>query len=121
LEFKDVTMKPGWLAAIRLRPGLFCGFDGDGDLDLLVTSMGGPNACFINDGTGHFKNATAEAELLSKWGSNSMALADVDGDGTLDLYVANYEPLLCCAPEAIFRTERTARAKPWCKAAIQNE
>ena len=45
--------------------------DGDGDLDLLVTSMGGPNACFLNDGKGRFTNVTAAAGLVSKLGSTT--------------------------------------------------
>ncbi|PYJ97066.1 MAG: hypothetical protein DME23_17420, partial [Verrucomicrobia bacterium] len=69
---------------------VFADINGDGYLDLLVTSMGGPNACFLNDGHSHFTNATAAAGLVSQLGSTSMALADVDGNGTLDLYVANY-------------------------------
>ncbi|MEO8429538.1 MAG: VCBS repeat-containing protein, partial [Verrucomicrobiota bacterium] len=69
---------------------VFADVNGDGYLDLLLTSMGGPNACFLNDGHGHFTNATAAAGLVSKLGSTSMALADIDGNGTLDLYVANY-------------------------------
>src|SRR5438445_1740761 len=52
--------------------------------------MGGPNACFLNRGDGHFTNVTAAAGLVSRLGSTSMALADIDGNGTLDLYVANY-------------------------------
>src|SRR5204863_4606202 len=68
----------------------FADINGDGYLDLLVTSMGGPNACFLNDGHGHFTNVTVAAGLVSRLGSTSMALGDVDGNGTLDLYVANY-------------------------------
>ena len=88
--FKDVTEAAGVGCAGQVSTGaLFADLDGDGDLDLLVTSMGGPNACFINDGAGHFANRTADAGLVSNWGSSSMALADIDGNGTLDLYVCN--------------------------------
>ncbi len=90
-KFQDVTAEAGVTCPNQTSTGaVFADLDGDGDLDLLVTSMGGPNACFINDGKGHFSNRTAEAGLLSKWGSSSMALADIDGNGTLDLYVCNY-------------------------------
>jgi hypothetical protein len=64
--------------------------DGDGHLDLLVSSLGGPNAGFRNDGRGHFSNMTEAAGLVLKAGGHSLAMADIDGDGDLDLYVANY-------------------------------
>ncbi|HUS36147.1 MAG TPA: FG-GAP-like repeat-containing protein [Verrucomicrobiae bacterium] len=90
-KFKDVTAEAGVACPRQSCTGaVFADLDGDGDLDLLVTSMGGPNACFINDGKGHFIDRTAEAGLVSQWGSSSMALGDLDGNGTLDLYVCNY-------------------------------
>jgi enediyne biosynthesis protein E4 len=90
-QFKDVTKEAGAACANQTSTGaVFADINGDGHLDLLVTSMGGPNACFLNRGAAHFTNATAEAGLVSKLGSTSMALADIDGNGTLDLYVANY-------------------------------
>src|SRR6185369_5596277 len=90
-RFQDVTREAGVSCPNQASTGaVFADINGDGSLDLLVTSMGGPNACFLNDGHGHFRNVTAAAGLISRLGSTSMALADVDGDGTLDLYVANY-------------------------------
>src|SRR5580765_3461600 len=90
-QFKDVTREAGASCVNQTCTGaVFADINGDGYLDLLVTSMGGPNACFLNTGDGHFTNVTAQAGLVSKLGSTSMALADIDGNGTLDLYVANY-------------------------------
>lgn len=93
-RFEDVTARAGVACAGQASTGaVFADLNGDGRLDLLVTSCGGPNACFLNLGDGKFANVTAEAGLLSKAGSSSMALADIDGDGDLDLYVANYAAL----------------------------
>lgn len=64
--------------------------DGDRDLDLIVTTMGGPNVVFHNDGTGRFERV-ADAGLRTGEGSSTVALSDVDGDGDLDLYVGNYK------------------------------
>src|SRR5213079_2827644 len=56
-----------------------------------VRSVNTPCPLFTNDGHGVFTERTAEAGLASRWGSMTMTLTDVDGDGHLDLYVANYK------------------------------
>ncbi|MFQ5704696.1 MAG: VCBS repeat-containing protein [Gemmatimonadales bacterium] len=89
-KFEDVTEHAGVGAPDRFSTGAtFADVDGDGDLDLLVTALGGPNSLFVNDGTGVFVDRTEQAGLQSNRYGTTMALADVDGDGDLDLYVAN--------------------------------
>lgn len=91
-RFEDITEKAGVACPNRFSTGCtFADLDGDGDLDLIVTALGGPNACFLNDGTGKFTEVTEVAGLRSHNGSTSMALADIDGDGDLDLYVTNFK------------------------------
>ncbi|HMB90185.1 MAG TPA: CRTAC1 family protein, partial [Rhodothermales bacterium] len=93
-RFEDITDRAGVAAPNRFSTGVtFADIDGDDDLDLLVTALGGPNAAFLNDGKGHFQEVTQAAGLASSRGSTTMALADVDSDGDLDLYVANYKRL----------------------------
>ena len=85
---------------------VFADVDGDRDLDLLVTGLGSGTRLFINDGKGRFAERTDEAGLRSKMGSMSMALADIEGDGDLDLYVVNYRPdTLKDMPDAKFKVE----------------
>lgn len=70
----------------------FADVDADGDLDLLVNSLGGGTHLFLNDSHGQFTESTDTAGLRSRSGATSLALADVDADGDLDLYVANFRP-----------------------------
>ena len=90
-KFRDVTASAG-VGAEHLvsRGAAFADVNGDGRLDLLVTSLFGPNALYLNEGNGHFKDVTQEAGLVvGRVGCESMALGDVDGNGWLDLYIAN--------------------------------
>ena len=91
-RFEDITSEAGVAAPQRYSTGAtLADIDGDADLDLLVTALDGPNALFINDGTGVFEDQTASRGIDPASPGTSMALADADGDGDLDLYIANYK------------------------------
>ena len=93
-RFEDITESAGVAAADRHTTGVvFADVDGDRDLDLLVAAMGGPNSLFVNDGSGVFTEMSEEVGLDSQYGSTTITLADVDDDGDLDLFVANYRLL----------------------------
>lgn len=70
-------------------------YDGDGDPDLFVANYG-RNTLYRNDGNGSFTDVTGAAGVGTPTGrgepvwSTSASWADFDGDGLLDLFVANY-------------------------------
>jgi len=90
-RFEDVTAAVG-VAGDRWKSTgcAFADIDGDGDLDLLVSTLGTGVHVLINNGLGRFMDVTAKSGLAAQTGSTSMALGDVDGDSDLDLFVANY-------------------------------
>jgi hypothetical protein len=88
-KFEDVTQSAGVsFPNLDATGAVLVDIDGDGDLDLIVNSVGGGTRLLLNDGTGHFSESPVR--LNPGRGGMSLALADVDGDGYLDLYVANY-------------------------------
>lgn len=77
-------------------------YDGDGDADVVIGhDQGGFTQLFRNDGTGHFTDVTAASgsglgddRMPSTFGDDSYAamgaaVADIENDGDLDLYVSN--------------------------------
>src|SRR5262245_10837500 len=90
MKFTDVTKDSGIVCSHRFcRGAVFADINVDGFLDLLIATTGGGVECFVNDGHSHFTNSTASAGTATRYGSITIALADVDGNGALDLYVAN--------------------------------
>ena len=90
-RFEDTTTYAGVACSEQASTGAaFADVDGDGDLDLLVNGVFRGTRLFLNDGRGRFRETTVESGLRGTSGSVSMALADIDGDGLLDLYVVNY-------------------------------
>ena len=87
-KFSEITSEAGLnLAGFPATGAAFADLDGDGDLDLIVNSVGQGTRVFLNDGKGRFSLLTT---LNAGYGGTSLALGDLDGDGYLDLYIANY-------------------------------
>ncbi len=89
-KFTDVTQAAG-VGDTGYGLGVCVGdYDNDGDEDIYLNNFG-PNVLYRNNGDGSFTDATAAAGVGNgnKVGAGACFL-DMDGDGDLDLYVANY-------------------------------
>jgi hypothetical protein len=87
-HFTNVTEAAG-LAGVAATGVLAFDFDGDGLDDLFITDNFGPSRLFRNRGDGTFEDVTARAGVGTSFHSRSAAAADVDGNGTLDLFVCS--------------------------------
>lgn len=88
--FEDVTAKAGLTGGDHYCVGAAAAdFDNDGHVDLFVTALG-PDLLYRNRGDGTFEDVTAKAGVGDPRLGASAAWGDYNGDGYLDLYVANY-------------------------------
>jgi hypothetical protein len=89
-HFIDVTEQAG-VGDTGYGLGVAVGdYDNDGDRDIYLNNFG-PNVLYRNNGDGTFTDVTAKARVANRnqVGAGACFL-DADGDGDLDLYVANY-------------------------------
>jgi hypothetical protein len=77
----------GWAA-------LFCDYDADGDLNLLVTRDGwrgvAPNSLYRNNGDGTFTDVAPQAGVANHGRSIGSAFGDYDNDGWLDIFATGW-------------------------------
>ncbi len=89
-KFRDATESSG-LGFAGFCHGIAVGdVDNDGDADVFLANLG-PNRLYLNDGHGHFTDASKETGLDTPDGwSSGGTFFDADADGDLDLYVPRY-------------------------------
>ena len=89
LTFTEIGDSAG-VADTREAWGAVAGdFDNDGDMDIFLSNFWSENQLFLNNGNAIFTNVTEVAGVGDSGPSTSAALADIDNDGYLDIYVLN--------------------------------
>jgi len=89
IKFEEITARSAgldggalWAAGVSMAD-----IDGDGDLDIYICHYDAPNALFLNDGKGTFREAAAEWGLDLVDACHTPSFCDYDNDGDLDLYI----------------------------------
>jgi hypothetical protein len=102
--FEDVTGQAGVGGEGEWGSGAFVAdYDADGWPDILVTNFG-RNVLYRNLGNGRFENTAARAGIETPGWNTGAAFFDADGDGRLDLYIAQY---VDCTLDDVLKAKRT--------------
>lgn len=89
-KFTDVTRKAGLAVTCYALGVAVVDYDNDGHPDIYLNNFGA-NFLFRNRGDGTFEDVTAKAGVGDDGHVDAgAAFLDIDGDGSLDLYVGHY-------------------------------
>jgi hypothetical protein len=90
--FRDVAAEAGVLNERFAKGAVWGDYDDDGDLDLYVSNMGGPNRLYQNQGDGTFRDVAPDLGLTGPTRGFACWFWDYDNDGRLDLFASSYMP-----------------------------
>ena len=88
--FTDVALAAGVSNHAYTKGVAWGDIDSDGDMDLYVSNMAGPNRLYENDGRGRFVDVAAERGVTGPFSGFACWFFDHDNDGHLDLFAASY-------------------------------
>jgi enediyne biosynthesis protein E4 len=102
--FEDVTDAAGVAGEGQWGAGAFAvDYDADGWTDIFITNFG-RNVLYRNLGNGRFENVAAKVGLEAPGWNTGAAFFDADGDGDLDVYVAQY---IDCTLDEVLKAKPT--------------
>ena len=106
VEFSFADMWPPFWEGRSVTSG---DIDRDGDLDLVFASTEAGLYAYANDGTGQFTPIELDLGAVADMPVFNAALADLDDDGWLDLFVATYQEGMFVVPNREGRLDVAAR------------
>jgi len=86
----------------------FLDVDSDGDADFIIGALTGPDRLMINDGSGHLSLQSGSFNVGNSEGTLGMAVADLNGDGRLDVVDAQGENPAATEERVYLATDRVA-------------
>ncbi len=93
-KFVDVAAAAGVAEEQCSKGSAWGDYDGDGRLDLFVSSINAPCRLYHNEGNGTFRDVARELGVIGPKHSFACCFWDYDNDGRLDLYVNDYSSSL---------------------------
>jgi hypothetical protein len=107
--FTDVTEKAGLAGRGWAGDAVAFDYNGDGYLDLLVTSMFGRAQLYKNNGNGTFTDVTLEVLGRTPWGGVGARAFDFNNDGRLDLFIVDMHSDMWMGPDFKHTSLKLAR------------
>ncbi|MBW7868193.1 MAG: T9SS type A sorting domain-containing protein [Brumimicrobium sp.] len=97
--FNFTTTKSNDLENVMGGVMAYADIDGDGDIDIIVSGYTKDNnnndtivtVLHINDGTGYYSKITGPNVLFNGAGDGNLSMADIDGDGDIDIIVSGFD------------------------------
>lgn len=110
-QFTNVSTTSGIAALPQASAIAAADIDGDRLPDLVLTQVNQPSRIYRNLGNLQFAPMALEQALASPTAAKGVALADIDRDGDLDMYMASYAPTTSpplSQRSRLYRNDRTA-------------